>query len=97
VKFQDPLNHWGSADSTFHNKTLEAEKKDLGNALFEFVKLVYKETFGLKGDFRGVPPEWKSDQRDRYVRTVEELDRLSRVAAVAYDKFILAGKKILKV
>ena len=81
----------------FLNPKLESLKNKLVNNIKEFNESLTSNTFGHGKNGQSVPPEWRYEQKERYEKAVEELNKLADDICNNYDNFIRTGRKILKV
>lgn len=84
----------------FLSDDLQFLKSKLDDNINNLYFLLSSHTFdlGSRVDFRIVPPEWETEQPERYKKTVDNANKYGRKAAINYNRLIdLARKRMLEI
>ena len=86
-----------AADFEFLNPNLENLKNQLVESILDFNSFLLPNIFNGGNNRLTVPPEWETDQYERFVKVVDGIHQRTQVLAKKYDQFIKEGRRTLKV
>lgn len=94
VNFENALSN-----STFYflNPRLEKIKTELAVKISHFNTLIAFNTFVTPNGFQTVPPEWETNQPERFWEVVNDLHSTTNDLCRIYDELIKTGRTILKI
>jgi hypothetical protein len=88
-KAQDPSREFIDAD-------LEGMRRELISAIAEFRYYMFTHTWPMRGsEYQAIPREWEDDQPDRFAKTIDKLNDLSRAVATAYTELVREARRRL--
>jgi hypothetical protein len=86
-----------AADFEFLNPNLENLKIELVESILDFNSFLLPNIFNGGNNRLTVPPEWETEQYDRFVKAVDGIHQRTQILAKKYDQFIKEGRRTLKV
>ena len=86
-------------DPNFHffHPNLEKHRIEMLNKISQFTYIIAGETFPTPQGRQTVPPEWETEQPERFDKVVNDLHTLKNEICQTYDDFIKSGRNIFKV
>jgi len=90
---------WTDAAHKFHDPKLERAKRLLRDMADQFRWAVAKNTFPRLPDrqLQEIPPEWYTEQPERYKEVYEMLSRMADEIVAAHQRFVELARKRLRV
>lgn len=85
------------SDFEFLNPELEEIKEDMIYEIETFTDLIAGNTFQTTNGRQTVPPEWETEQTDRFNEVVNDIHNVKHRICDKYDKLIKVGRRTLKV
>ena len=79
----------------FIDPELEQLRADFQTACNAFMNYAAINTFVVGNALQGIPKNWRTEQRERFDRTVKELHTRADNLCSAYDKLVRAARKKL--
>jgi hypothetical protein len=87
---------WENADHEFMDKQLEAKRKVFHTLVATYMKAIGTNTFPTRVEgFQTVPPEWETEQPERFNRVVDELHRLAGQIVEVHQDLVRLGRSRL--
>lgn len=91
----DFYNTWNKPHKEFIVPELETIRKALWSKAKEYVAIVSVETFPCNNpDYHTVPPEWETDQPERFWRVVDALHRLAGEIVDLHSDLVRTGRSV---
>jgi hypothetical protein len=83
----------------FIDTDLESFRASLSSSIINFMNAVEINTYVVDGNEKlsSVPREWKSQQREAYVKAISDLQEAGTQVGAAYDDMIRSGRRKLRV
>jgi len=84
----------------FNDTDLEGLRGELRDKVIKLLGVLARETYPIDspgGDLKGVPPEWRHEQPERYEKVVEEIHQLVAGICDVYDNLIRLGRRKLAI
>ncbi len=81
----------------FFNPYIESLKKELIDSILDFNSVSLSYIFNGGYNKLTIPPEWETEQPERFYEAVNEIHKRTELIGNSYDKFISETRKILKV
>lgn len=97
----DGLHHYhgkiNNSDFEFLNPLLQEIHIELAEYIEVFLETIGKNTFPTGMHWQTVPPEWETDDPERFEKTVNTLHKQKINVCVKYDELVRNGRRLLKV
>jgi hypothetical protein len=88
-KARDPSREFLDAD-------LEGMRRKLIDAVAEFRCYMSTHTWPMsESEYQAIPREWEDDQPDRFVKTIDKLNDLSRAVTTSYTELVREARRRL--
>jgi len=84
-------------DFEFLHPNLEKLRIELLEYVAHFTTLVGLETFPTNNGRQTVPPEWETDQPERFWKVVNDFHETKHKICQTYDDLIKSGRRLLKI
>lgn len=89
--------HWDDASHEFLDKNIEKKRKVLWDLIEEYVMALGTNTVPTDDGLQAVPPEWKTEQPERFKEVVDDFHNLAGQIVLAHQEMIRYAKKKLRI
>lgn len=89
--------YWRDAAHEFVDPVLESKKRQLYSLVRTYLAQIAVNTWPTRDGRQAVPPEWETEQPERFIETVERLHTLAGGIVEAHQNLVRAARERLKV
>ena len=89
--------HWDDASHEFIDKNIEKRRKVLWDLIEKYIMALGTNTVSTDDGLQTVPPEWKTEQPERFKEVVDDFHNLAGQIVIAHQEMIRYAKKKLRI